>query len=547
MKATYCLAIDLVDSTAAGQSRSTIENDRFNRALVAHLGGYIRVANLARTLIKFEGDGWLIMTKDVDLVPALCCVALALRDHFESQIARLLADASQRRRAARPFIPSLRIALCCGLDSEVLLPTGLPDFIGDSARLATRAAKFCRKNEVLVDDSVRNINPRDFTYTKDIVQRRKAKVGKPIHCQAPRQLFVLASLSEAGRGTKRLRDLSEALSRIHAADPTQPSRGRHLPEELEMMEMDVDFDVVWGRLDGERNPPTKPIVTAKLPTEVFVPPLALADDSWRALFWSFDDAASTGRQLYFKRLGRVHSWEGSDDTLSMTLQHTCYAHFLATNLNLQLPPSGKPHAILERIEELVGDDRLARQVFLASPLNVLAAVVSIDGVLLAPRRGDQLKERPGTLQTSVGGFWEWQDGTSPLRTLQREAEEELGLAIAEHEVEFVAFGFNGQTGEPDLLAVVQSGRSRQDIYDGWHAKTQGNSLTAEVSLDPRRLSLEVNVKDVDPDSLVQFIQKWRRKELWSQPSDRASILTALTRCVARDSLRQAFLTSVGRA
>src|SRR4051812_26024901 len=119
MKETYCLAIDLVGSTAAGQSRSTAENDRFNRALVTHLGGYIHVANLGRTLIKFEGDGWLVMTKDANLVPALCCVGLALRDHFKPQIAGLLGDGSQGKSVGAARIPALRIALCCGLDSEV--------------------------------------------------------------------------------------------------------------------------------------------------------------------------------------------------------------------------------------------------------------------------------------------------------------------------------------------------------------------------------------------------------------------------------------------
>ena len=58
MKETYCLAIDLVGSTAAGQRRSTVANDRLNRALVIHLGEYIRIAKLSQALVKFEGDGW---------------------------------------------------------------------------------------------------------------------------------------------------------------------------------------------------------------------------------------------------------------------------------------------------------------------------------------------------------------------------------------------------------------------------------------------------------------------------------------------------------
>lgn len=545
MKPTYCLAIDIVGSTAASQTRSTAENDRFNRALVAHLGGYIRAASLGRTLIKFEGDGWLVMTTDVDLVPVLCCVALALRDNFKSQMACLLGGGGPG--GVGPDVPDLRVALCCGLDSEVLLPTGLPDFVGDSARLATRAGKFCRPNEVLVDDSVRTVTSRDFALSEDVVADRAPAAGDAVRAQAPGRLFALLGLSDAGRGTRRLADLTDSLSRADLRGPLSPAPVRPPPEDLDAAAGGVDFDLVWGRVVGEPGRRFESIVTARHTNEVFVPPLALADETWRAAFWAFDDAASTGRQLYFKRLGRVRSWEATEDTLVLTLEHTFYAHFLATNLNLQLPPGGKPHPVLERIEDLVGADRLARQAFLASPLNVLAAVVSSDGTLFAPRRGDHLKERAGTLQTSVGGFWEWRDGPSPLQTLQREAVEELGLTVEPDEVEFAAFGLNGQTGEPDLLAVVHSRRSRDEIYKGWLARTKGNALTAEVSLDPRRLALEVNLTTADPETLARFVRKWRRGDEWSQPSDRASVLTALTRYVRPDVLREAFLSTAGRS
>lgn len=544
MKPTYCLAIDLVGSTAAGQGRSTVENDRFNRALVAHLGGYIRTANLGQTLIKFEGDGWLVMTTEVDRVPALCCVALALRDHFCAQMAGRLGQ-SPSSASEVPRVPGLRIALCCGLDSELLLPTGLADFVGDSARLATRAGKLCREGEVVVDELVRTVTLRDFAYSDDIVRSRAGEVSDSVRSQAPGQLFVLRGLSDAGRGTRRLADLLDSLSRADLGDPARPHREPQPTDEVDMAGWEMDFDLVWGHLVGEPGKRRAAIVTARLTNDVFVPPLALAGDSWRAMFWAFDDAASTGRQLYFKRLGRVRDWEGTEDTLVLTLEHTFYAHFLATNLNLQLPPSGRPHAVQRRIEELVGEDRLARQSFLASPLNVLAAVVSSDGVLFAPRRGDHLKERPGTLQTSVGGFWEWKDGTVPLRTLQREADEELGLAVEPDEVEFAAFGFNGLTGEPDLLAVVHSRRTRELIYQGWLKKTGGNPATAEVSLDPQRLALEVNLKEFDREDLARFIRRWRRQDEWSQPSDRASVLTALTRYVDPAALRHAFVQTVG--
>jgi 8-oxo-dGTP pyrophosphatase MutT (NUDIX family) len=242
---------------------------------------------------------------------------------------------------------------------------------------------------------------------------------------------------------------------------------------------------------------------------------------------------------------RYEVWQGDESTLDLTLEHTFYAHFLATNLNLQ-PRDRKPHQIKQRIEEMACDDRLTRHAFLASPLNVLAGVVSSDGVLFAPRRGKHVKERPNTLQTSVGGFWEWGDQDDPLLALQREAKEELGLAVGRGEVEFVAFGFNGQTGEPDLLAVVHSPRSRQEVYDGWLSVAEGDPTGAEVSLAPERDALELNLKDPADGDLMKFIKWWRDEDDWSQPSDRAVVLATLSRYVDHDLLKQAFTRTVGR-
>ncbi len=539
MKETYCLAIDLVASTAFGQRRSTADNERFNRALVAHLGEYIRLAGLGRLLVEFVGDGWLVRTNDVKFLPTLCCLAITYRDDFARQMAQLLGK-------RHPPIPRVRMSLCCGLDSEVLLPTGLPGFVGDSARLATRAGKFCKPGEILVDEPVRNATAHDFAYSEDVVSARSRQVDRRTRSQAPRLLFALRRLKPVAE-TSDLAKLVRALSDIHYGRPTSRHRGTPLPHNRGGAESHIDFDLAWGQLLGEPGKRSGGRVTLRHTKEVFTPPLALADESWRAMFKAFDDAASTQRQLYFKRLGRVRSWQGNKDRLVLTLEHTFYAHFLATNLNLQLPPSGKPHPILQRVDALAGEDRLKRQDFLASPLNVLAGVVSEDGILFAPRRGDHLKERPGTLQTSVGGFWEWQDEEDPFRTLQREAKEELGLDVRRDEVEFVAFGFNGQTGEPDLLAVVHSRCDRRQIHTSWLRATKGDASTAEVSLDPRRGALELDVKKCSDAELVRFIRSWRREDEWSQPSDRAAIMATLSRYVEPDRLKKALVQTEGRA
>lgn len=541
MKETYCLLVDLIGSTSASKSRTNEGNEDFYRALLKHLGEYIRVAALGEVLIDFVGDGWLVRTKDVNQLPTLCCVAIVFCKQFATQMSQIF-----HKRKEKEAIPPLRITLCCGLDSEVLLPTGMSGFIGDSARLATRAAKFCESNEIVVDSVVRQFTERDFDYSPDdIVGARRSKVDEQTRSQAPRQLFVLKGLSPSMEKSHRLAKLRDDLSKIeYLSPPALPPKGPQLPKGWDQVECDVAFDVVFGQLISEPSKPSSFEVTAKPTKRVFTPPLALADLSWSAIFWAFDDAASTQRQLYFKRLGRVESWHDVNGRLELTLNLTFYAHFIATNLNLQLPRDGKPHAIQQRINELVGVDRTMRQDFLASPLNVLAGVVSKDGFLFVPRRNHHLTERPGVLQTSVGGFWEWCDEGKPFLTLRREAEEELGLVIKPEEVEFVAFGFNGQTGEPDLLAIVNSQRTRKEIYDGWRRATKSDPSSAEVSLDTKLGALELNVKKADENELVNFIRKWRRADDWSQPSDRAAILATLSRYVQRDRLKQALMQSL---
>ena len=59
---TLCLAMDLKGSTASGLKLSTRKLDRFNLALVNQLSPYLRSVQLDHALVKFTGDGWLVMS-----------------------------------------------------------------------------------------------------------------------------------------------------------------------------------------------------------------------------------------------------------------------------------------------------------------------------------------------------------------------------------------------------------------------------------------------------------------------------------------------------
>jgi tetratricopeptide (TPR) repeat protein len=161
----YCLSIDMIGATECGLKFTTREFDRFNRRLVEQIKPHLEKLHLAGALLKFTGDGWLLMIHEVEQVPALCCLAVIMANGFQDEMSQLTGIAIGR-------IPPLRLAICAGQDTYVVLPDGRKDWVGDSARRAIRASGYCFPNEILIDEPVRYIVFRDFyVETTDFKQR----------------------------------------------------------------------------------------------------------------------------------------------------------------------------------------------------------------------------------------------------------------------------------------------------------------------------------------------------------------------------------------
>ena len=80
----YCLAIDLIGSTKQGLRLRSWELDAFNKALIAHIRPHIEALELNHAVVKFTGDGWLVMSPTA--ASKLCCLALLFRDSFRSEM-----------------------------------------------------------------------------------------------------------------------------------------------------------------------------------------------------------------------------------------------------------------------------------------------------------------------------------------------------------------------------------------------------------------------------------------------------------------------------
>jgi class 3 adenylate cyclase len=160
--------MDLIGSTKAGLELTTSSLDRFNTSLVEQIKPHLEKLWLADALLKFTGDGWLVITHEVEKVPALCCLAIIMANRFQDEMSQISGIAIQR-------IPPLRLAICSGQDTYVVLPDGRKDWVGDSARRATRASGYCFPNEILIDEPVRYIVFRDFYVKPANVKQRPPK------------------------------------------------------------------------------------------------------------------------------------------------------------------------------------------------------------------------------------------------------------------------------------------------------------------------------------------------------------------------------------
>lgn len=96
---TLCLAIDLKKSTATGMELPTKQLDRFNLALVRQVTPHLTAVGLQDAVIKFTGDGWLIITDNTDeALPYLHrAYELASPGPRREELSRFLTQAAANR------------------------------------------------------------------------------------------------------------------------------------------------------------------------------------------------------------------------------------------------------------------------------------------------------------------------------------------------------------------------------------------------------------------------------------------------------------------
>lgn len=163
-ESVYCLVVDIIKSTQRIMSYSTAVRDSFNIVLSKVLSPFIKNLNLEDSIIKFTGDGWVISISDPGKTINLSCLAVLLKNKFNSEIEKLTSIKFEQKW-------DLRFGLAYGNDIRIEF-NGQNDFVGDSIRRATRISTLCHPNEIITDYTIYSAILREFETEQINIDRR---------------------------------------------------------------------------------------------------------------------------------------------------------------------------------------------------------------------------------------------------------------------------------------------------------------------------------------------------------------------------------------
>ena len=118
-------------------------------------------------------------------------------------------------------------------------------------------------------------------------------------------------------------------------------------------------------------------------------------------------------------------------------------------------------------------------------------------------------------------------GEQPQDAVIREAKEELGIVVEPSSIRFLALGINQITGEPDLLALVEASQSARQIDKAFRQKAERWEFHRYEKWKLSRANLASIVADF-------------HSAIWSQPSDRATVLLMLIKELGKEEVERAF-------
>ncbi len=140
------------------------QNQRFEfqKAIIDVMMKYYPSLGLREAELKMTGDGWLVFSPTTRDWQALVILAKTLCVRYQTDVQDLMTIPPES-------IPGVRTCICTGYDMEVLVPradgTNGRDWIGDSARRASRFSDCPAEGELYVDQNVYDLIHLQFATT----------------------------------------------------------------------------------------------------------------------------------------------------------------------------------------------------------------------------------------------------------------------------------------------------------------------------------------------------------------------------------------------
>lgn len=536
----YCLLIDLVGSTEASFERSEAAGARFYQALGQQIRPHLEQLSLQDTQVKFEGDGWLLMTAAEAEVHKLAGLALIMRNRFEREMRILGCEAP---------IPPLRVVLCAGNDVPILLATGAGDFAANSGRRSARVPKDLSEEYLVIDELTKEKLGNDVL-TKLVPEKLAVDPSRPK--ESPRSLYWVTDLAPVAACESQWKYVRDCLGSDPQPRPCVDLKPVSEQAHWGTMLDGLDFRFAWGNLIEGGFDETS-VTLDWISDSSWAPPGIVSRIIWSEVYKKIRKASRDHRDFRFRPLGRVSDVLTDGKHLTLRLQPTMYALFAATNLNLKGGP------FLDAVQFWAADNgEEARQPFLASPLNVIGCVVSEDNCLILPKRSRNAYEQPERFQASTGGFVEeLEEGTAcqmAANAFRREVAEELGLPTNELQVKFLGFGYNGHTGEPDLIALARAPLSGQAMLT-YYVKRRKERIQrgknddelANIVEGPSFIRSYWDLgRKPDRNVLTDLCRFLHIEDEWSQPSDRVAIVAMLCRLYGEKTFGDALRAALQR-
>jgi hypothetical protein len=202
----------------------------------------------------------------------------------------------------------------------------------------------------------------------------------------------------------------------------------------------------------------------------YSPPQSLIDDTRARIEYLTESSKKEGFTFFDDVLGRVDDVSVHSNKLLLRFSKTSYFHFAALNKGLDVPLSNMSG--INTLRSFLDEDPYdLHSSMLPNPLGVVTSLVlEPENKIVVTIHSNRNFEGSGMMTAPIGGSLSIKGGDinfsglpDPLRTIVREAKEELGVSISTTDIKFFGLGRDLITLKPELIGQVSVNLKEKDL------------------------------------------------------------------------------------